>query len=139
VIPARVTVATLAARDLKRQRDFYVGLGWELMAETDDFCAFGTRGAVFTLYAATSVARDTGIEQREPSGFTFSANVDEKEEVDVAFAAAIEAGGRIVKEPVEYDFGVRSGYFADPEDNLWEVAWVSPENQMAQAIRRAAA
>lgn len=139
MIPARLSVVTLAARDLKRQRDFFTGLGWPLIAETDDFCAFGTRGAVFTLYAATSLGRDSGIQQGEPSGFTLAVNVDEKEEVDVAFAAAVEAGGRVVKEPVTYDFGVRSGYFADPEDNLWEVAWVPPDSEMAAAIRRAAA
>ena len=139
MIPARLSVVTLAARDLAKQKAFYTELGWPLIAETDDFAAFGMRGAVFTLYAATSLARDSGIEHREPSGFTLAVNVETYEEVDVAFADARDAGGRVVKEPVDYDFGVRSGYFADPEDNLWEVAWVPPDSAMAQAIRRAAA
>jgi uncharacterized glyoxalase superfamily protein PhnB len=26
-------------------------------------------------------------------------------------------------EPVDRDWGGRSGYFADPEGNRWEVAW----------------
>jgi uncharacterized protein len=138
VIPARLSVVTLAARDLPRQRDFYTGLGWPLIAETDDFAAFGMRGAVFTLYAETSLSRDTGIDQREPSGFTLAVNVDTYEQVDEAFAAAREAGGRVVAEPVDHDFGPRSGYFADPEDNIWEVAWVPPDSEMAAAIRRAA-
>jgi len=139
VIPARVSVVTLAARDIEALKAFYEGWGWELIAEADDFAAFGTRGAVFTLYAAPSLGRDSGVEQREPIGFSLSVNVDVYEEVDEVFAAAKEAGARVLKEPVDHDFGPRSGYFADPEDNLWEVAWVPQDNAMAKAIRRAAA
>ena len=137
MIPARLSVVTLAARDLPRQRDFYTSLGWPLIAETDDFAAFGMRGAVFTLYAATSLGRDTGIEQRAPSGFTLAVNVDAYEQVDQAFAAARDAGGRVVAEPVDHDFGPRSGYFADPEHNVWEVAWVPPDSKVGEALRNA--
>jgi predicted enzyme related to lactoylglutathione lyase len=34
------------------------------------------------------------------------------------------AGGSIVKEPIDAVWGGRSAYFADPEGNLWEVAWM---------------
>jgi uncharacterized glyoxalase superfamily protein PhnB len=42
--------------------------------------------------------------------------------VDAAFAAVEAAGGRIVRAPHETDWGGYSGYFADPDDNLWEAA-----------------
>ena len=29
----------------------------------------------------------------------------------------------MIMEPVDRDWGGRSGYFADPEGNRWEVAW----------------
>lgn len=42
---------------------------------------------------------------------------------DAAIEAAREAGGRVPAEPVARGWGGRSGYFADPEGNAWEVAW----------------
>ncbi len=55
-------------------------------------------------------------------------------------ATVREAGGRITKEPVDAEeFEGRSAYFADPEDNLWEVAFVREESRMAAAIREATA
>ena len=40
-----------------------------------------------------------------------------------ALAAAAAAGGKIVKPAEDVFWGGHSGYFADPEGNLWEVAW----------------
>ena len=57
--------------------------------------------------------------------------------MDETIAAVREAGGRVTKEPVDAEWGGRSAYFADPEDNFWEVAWVPPESKMAAAIRQA--
>jgi len=38
-------------------------------------------------------------------------------------AAARAAGAEVVKEAHDAFWGGRSGYFADPEGNRWEVAW----------------
>ena len=35
-----------------------------------------------------------------------------------------EAGAQVLAEPTDRDWGGRSAYFADPEGNAWEVAWV---------------
>jgi hypothetical protein len=35
-------------------------------------------------------------------------------------------------------FEGRSCYFADPEENFWEVAWAPPDNPIVAAARRAA-
>jgi uncharacterized protein len=141
VIPARITVVTLGVRDLKALRDFYVGLGWELAVDLDDFCAFATRGAVLTLYLLDQLVAD-GRTQPAPEGpgmrgFTLAINVDEREQVDETMAAAERAGGRVTKPPVTAEWGGRSGYFADPEENYWEVAWVPPDTTVAQLIERA--
>ena len=37
--------------------------------------------------------------------------------------AARDAGATIVKEPEEVFWGGYSGYFSDPDDHLWEVAF----------------
>jgi uncharacterized glyoxalase superfamily protein PhnB len=53
---------------------------------------------------------------------TLAVNVETPEEVDAALDAAISAGAKLLKAAHTADFGVRSGYFADPEGNVWEVA-----------------
>lgn len=70
-------------------------------------------------------------------GFTLAINVDRRELVDETIQAARDAGGRVVKEPVDAEWGGRSAYFTDPEENLWEVAWVPPDSKMAGLIGRA--
>lgn len=141
MIPARLTVVTLGARDLDRLRDFYRGLGWEAVIDLDGFAAFQMRGAVLCLFPLDELAEDAKASEAAPErglrGFSLAINVAEREQVNEAIAAAREAGARITKEPVDAEWGGRSAYYADPEDNHWEVAWVPPDSNMAAAIERA--
>jgi uncharacterized glyoxalase superfamily protein PhnB len=43
--------------------------------------------------------------------------------VDLLLAEAERAGGTLVKPAEEKVWGGYSGYFADPDGHLWEVAW----------------
>ena len=43
--------------------------------------------------------------------------------VDGVFAEALAAGATALKRPQDVFWGGYSGYFADPEGNLWEVAF----------------
>jgi len=139
VIPARATVITLGARDLKALRDFYSGLGWKLAVDLEGFAAVQMRGAVLALFPLEDLAADANAKSAAPErglrGFTIAINVDRPEQVDETIAAVRAAGGRVTKEPETAEWGGRSGYFTDPEDNFWEVAWVPPESKMAAAIR----
>ena len=56
-------------------------------------------------------------------GFTLAHNVRTEPEVDQLLDEVRAGGGRIVKEAKKADWGGRSGYFADPDGFLWEVAW----------------
>jgi uncharacterized glyoxalase superfamily protein PhnB len=61
----------------------------------------------------------------EPTAFRGVAtaiNVASPAEVDAALVAAQAAGGRLVKPGQKVFWGGYSGYFADPDSNLWEVA-----------------
>jgi predicted lactoylglutathione lyase len=140
MVPARITVLTLGARDLGSLRDFYKGLGWQLAVDLDDFAAFQTRGAVLTLYPIAQLVADANAGAAvDGAGLrvTLAINVDQRDEVDQTIETARRAGARVTKEPVDAEWGGRSGYFVDPEENYWEVAWVPPDSLMAQAIRRA--
>jgi uncharacterized protein len=141
VIPARLSVITLGARDVGGLRDFYRGLGWKLAVDLDDFAAFQTHGAVLTLYELDKLAEDAQLPVAPPveglRGFTLAINVDRREEVDDTLAAVAEAGGRVTKEPVDAEWGGRSGYFLDPEGNSWEVAYVPPDTKVAGLLEQA--
>ena len=64
---------------------------------------------------------------------------DQREDVDAMAEAVDAAGRRLTKEPVDAEFFEgRSAYFADPEENYWEIAWAPPDNPIVAAARRAA-
>lgn len=126
-IPARLSIVTIGARDIELLRRFYRGLGWQESISADDFSAFATGGAVLTLYSMRSLVADTGLESPPPSpfnGVTLAINVESAEAVDAAFDGAVAAGARSLVPPVTAEWGGRSAYFADPEGNVWEVAWM---------------
>ncbi len=58
------------------------------------------------------------------NGVTLAINVASRAEVDDAYGAAVAAGGRVVAEPVDREWGGYSAYVADPEGQRWEIAWL---------------
>jgi uncharacterized glyoxalase superfamily protein PhnB len=50
-------------------------------------------------------------------------NVASKAEVDAVMGQAKKAGATIVKPARETFWGGYAGYFQDPDQHLWEVAW----------------
>ena len=56
-------------------------------------------------------------------GFALACNVGSAGEADQVLEDAVAAGGRIVKRAEPADWGGYAGYFADPDEFLWEVAW----------------
>ncbi|MEU7922555.1 VOC family protein [Micromonospora zamorensis] len=127
-VPSRLSVVTVGARDIVTLRSFYRSLGWpELPASDDGWSAFLLGGVLFALYPLPDLAAEAAPGVPAPaggwSGVTLACNVDSREEVDAAFAAAVEAGATVVAAPTDRSWGGRSGYIADPEGNRWEIAW----------------
>ena len=139
MISNRITAVTLGARDADALAAFYRALGWREAIAADGFYAFDTGGIVFTLWPLDLLAEAAGLEPL-PQGFrgsNLALNVDERDEVDATIEAARAAGARITREPTDEEWGGRSAYFSDPEENLWEVAWVPPDSEMARLVRGA--
>ncbi len=127
--PARLSLVTIGAHDLSRLRRWYAALGWEEDPVSDDSIAFfRTGGAVLALYPFTALADDAWLEAPgdlpEFRGVTLAANVETRDGVDAAYEVAVAAGARVLKEPTDADWGGRSCYVADPEGNVWEIAWL---------------
>ncbi len=126
-VPSRLSVVTVGARDVAVLRAFYERLGWTTTTKSDDFAAFPLGGAVFCIFNLDHLAAEAGgspIPDPVPfKGFSLAINVDERKQVDTALAGAREAGAKVLAEPVDRDWGGASAYFADPEGNVWEIAW----------------
>ena len=127
-VPARISLVTLGCTDLPALRAFYRGLGWPEVDPAEEAVAFfRLAGSVLSLFPATELAADATVPVG-PAGGEFRSsrslaiNVDSPAEVEQVLATVAAAGGRIVKPGQKVFWGGFSGYFADPEGNLWEVA-----------------
>ena len=127
-VPHRLSIVTVGAHDVAALRAFYERLGWRSDTPPGDFAAFPLGGAVFTLYDANTLAQEAGGHDAPPPGpfrgFSLAINVDAIDDVDAVIDTAVEAGATLLAAPITRDWGGRSGYFADPEGNAWEVAWL---------------
>ncbi len=129
MIPARISLVTIGAHDLAALRAFYASLGWkEAPISQPGIAFFETGGAVLAIFPLDALAIDAHVPppvKRESfRGVTTAINVAHRVDVDAAIAVARAAHAQILKEPYDADWGGRSSYFADPEGNVWEVAWM---------------
>jgi len=57
-------------------------------------------------------------------GITLAHNEPSVADVDRAYQRFLAAGATVVKRPAATDWGGHSGYVADPDGHLWELAYV---------------
>lgn len=123
--PQRLTLITLGARDLPAARAFYARLGWHEHGESQPGVAFyQLHGMALALFGLSDLAKDQGRPDA-PLGtgaVTLAQNFATEAEVDTAFAAAIAAGATALKPPEKVFWGGYSGYWADLDGHVWEVA-----------------
>jgi catechol 2,3-dioxygenase-like lactoylglutathione lyase family enzyme len=130
VIPARISFVTIGAYDLEALRAFYADLGWKEALSAENFSAFETGGAVLGLFPIGNLIADITFDVEVPPrpprfrGVTLAINVESADRVNEVLGDAKNAGATIVKDACDAEWGGRSGYFADPEGNVWEVAWM---------------
>ena len=123
----RINFVTLGVFDMGAMRAFYERLGLVASsASNPDVTFFDANGIVLGLYGYHALAEDAGVTAGpapEFRGASVSWNAGSEDEVDRIMAHAKTAGGTINKKAVKVFWGGYSGYFADPEGNLWEVAF----------------
>jgi uncharacterized protein len=126
-MPPHLSMVVLGARDMPALRRFYRGLRWpERPGASDALAMFDLGTTVLTLHPSSPAAGGLSPTQAAaPSAVTFVVDVDRREAVDEAVAAALEVGAQQVSAPADQAFGGRSAVVADPEGNRWEVLWVS--------------
>ena len=122
----RLTLVTLGVADLTPSRAFYERLGWKRSVKNADGVAFFQAGGiVLGLYPRDKLAEDAGVPEAGSGfrGFALAYNARSKEDVDAVLDEAVAAGATLVKPAEDVFWGGYSGYFADPDGFLWEVAW----------------
>ena len=123
--PQRITLITLGVTDLVAARAFYARLGWAEHGDSQPGVAFfQMHGAVLALFGAADLAADQGRPGAAlgTGAITLAQNFATEAEVDAAYAAALAAGGAALKTPEKVFWGGYSGYWADPDGHVWEVA-----------------
>lgn len=130
----RISMVTLGVRDLAAAAEFYEkGLGWPRMESPPSVAFFTLNGTWLGLYGWDDLAEDAEV---PPAGSGFRGvalahNVHSEEEVEAVMKRAEAAGARVVKKAQKVFWGGYSGYFADLDGHLWEIAhnphfWVGP-------------
>lgn len=122
--PQRVTLITLGVDNLNRSKDFYGALGWTPTQDEGEVVFYQINGMVLGLFGRGSLAQDQGRPD-VPLGtgaMTLAQNHETEAEVDAAYALAISAGATALKAPEKVFWGGYSGYYADPDGHVWEVA-----------------
>jgi predicted lactoylglutathione lyase len=122
----RISILTLGVANLGRSRNFYERLGRRRSAaNSESIVFFQAGGMALALYPRSELAKDANIvaESGGFCGIAIAYNARTRGEVDTVLAEAQAAGARILKPAKEAFWGGYSGYFADPDDFPWEVAW----------------
>jgi uncharacterized protein len=120
-----ISIITLGVRDVLRSTIFYQALGFERSSASNaNISFFRMNGTTLALYGRDALAEDAGVAMAElgHAAVTLAHNLGSEFAVDHAFNLALSCGARSVKRPQKVFWGGYSGYFADPDGHLWELA-----------------
>lgn len=121
----RITLVTLGVADMDRARWFYEGWGWVPHAGSQPGVTFYQMNvAVLALFGLADLAADQGRPgvALGTGAVTLAQNCTDDAETDAVFRAAVDAGATVLKRPEKVFWGGYSGYFADPDGHVWEIA-----------------
>ncbi|MGH7022985.1 MAG: VOC family protein [Caulobacteraceae bacterium] len=124
----KISMIGLGVRDFARSLAFYRdGLGFAAhnYKDGEDHVMFRLEGSWLSLYPRDKLAEDATVpdDGQGFSGVALAHNVKSAAEADAVFAHAVSVCARPVKAPQAVFWGGYSGYFADPDGYLWEVAY----------------
>ncbi|MCB0772158.1 MAG: VOC family protein [Flavobacteriales bacterium] len=121
----RLSFITLGVADLDKSKRFYNNvLGWSPFQDNGGIVMYKLNGMVLSLYPQHELMQDAKVnEDAKGARFTLAQCLRSEAEVDAFFAHLQDHGATITKMPERAFWGGYSGYFADPDGHLWEIAF----------------
>jgi len=119
-------MVTLGVADVGVSRKFYEALGFKASSASQEAVAFfNAGGVVLSIFGREALAEDASVCAGVPgfSGISLAHNVNSEADVDRFLREAVAAGAKPLKPGQKAFWGGYSGYFADPDGHLWEVAY----------------
>lgn len=121
----RLSLVTLGVADMDRAAAFYEeGLGWVRAGDDPGIVFFQLPGIILGLWSRDKLAQEAGVSDSGASfgGMALAYNARSRNEVDTVLSEVQAAGGLITAPARETFWGGYSGYFADLDGHVWEVA-----------------
>ena len=122
----RLSFITIGAKDLNKLKQFYIDkFQWKPMKDDQGIVFFKMNGFILALFPTSELAEDATVpnDGKGFRGFTLAVTYRSEAEVDEVFKGLKSRGVQIVKPPQKVFWGGYSGYVADAEGNLWEIAY----------------
>lgn len=120
------TIVTLGVQDLSRSIRFYEeGLGLSRVPyQPETIAFFDLGGSQLALFPRPELAEDAGVSSSGEGfrGVTLARFFDSSREVRSFLDRAVLAGATLTRPAEPRSWGGFSGYFADPDGHLWEIA-----------------
>ena len=125
----KISIVTLGVSDLDASVRFYrdgLGLPAPNYSDGDNICFLELEGTWLSLYRRDKFPEEADVPFADSTAgtptITLAHNLPSPEDVDDAMQEAVDAGATLVKQPEKVFWGGYSGYFADPDGYLWELA-----------------
>jgi predicted lactoylglutathione lyase len=120
----RVTIITLGVTYLAKARTFYEMIGWAKADARSNLIFFPAAGYNLCLYPRDDLAAELGCVPEELGMGKTLLTVNWRTEAQVAdaFSHALDCGATALRLPAKMPWGGYSGYWADPDGNVWEYA-----------------
>jgi predicted lactoylglutathione lyase len=126
-VEQRLSLVTLGVSDLIHSTAFYERLGWRRSVKAAQGVAFFQLGGMaLALWPRKDLAADAGVplaDHGPGTSVSLAQNVARREDVDRLLAEAVAAGATLVRGGQATEWGGYTGYFADPDNFLWEIAF----------------
>jgi len=126
IMEQRLSFITIGAKDLNKLKQFYIDkFQWKPMKDDQGIVFFKMNGFILALFPTHELAEDATVpnDGKGFRGFTLAITYRSEAEVNDVFNGLKSRGVQIVKPPQKVFWGGYSGYVADAEGNLWEIAY----------------
>jgi predicted lactoylglutathione lyase len=123
---AHISMITLGVADIAKATGFYEARGFVKSSASQAEVSFFRAGpVVLGLFGRKALEDDgqTDAVWTGNGGIAIAQNLASESDVDAFMAKAEAAGARILKQAAKTFWGGYSGYFADADGHVWEVAF----------------